>query len=312
MVAILVSLALTLILGPFTLILLRRVQAIQKISEFVPEHQVKQGTPTMGGIMMLAAILGTLVIAGFRWVDVTDSWMQFIWLMLGFAAIGFLDDYVMPRVTGKRGLGWMPKLALQFAVALPTCYSYFGPAPVIETAAGYIPLLVLHPQGWGYMWMYAVIIVGMANAFNLTDGLDGLAAGTMSLAALGIFLVGAPALYAGSILGACLGFLVFNAPPAKVFMGDVGSLPIGACFAFALLDQQHVSPWAILLCGVFLIELIPVPIQIASVKLFKRRVFPRTPIHHAFQQKGIAEKKITSGFVLAQALCTIGYVVMAR
>lgn len=300
---------LTVILGVPTIALLRKMQSVQKISEFVPEtHQAKKGTPTMGGLMMLGAFALLAVSSLFGWMPRPASLLAFSLTVLAFALIGFVDDYLVPKLTGARGLGWLPKLGLQLVVAAPISYYAFGAAKLVVTLNA--PIFEL--SGATLVIAATLTIVGLANAFNLTDGLDGLAAGTMALAALGLLLGGAATLYAGGLVGVCLGFLVYNSPPARVFMGDVGSLALGAAFAFALLDARSISLWALVLCGVFLVEMVPVPIQIASVKLFKRKVFTRTPIHHAFELKGVPEKRITAGFVLAQALCTTLYLVLTR
>jgi phospho-N-acetylmuramoyl-pentapeptide-transferase len=327
--AIVVSLVLTVLFGIPTLPLLRKMQAIQKISEFAPEaHQAKQGTPTMGGLMMIAAALVVFVLynEAVLGTSATTGYPAYVplamWLVLGFGAIGFLDDYVIPRRSSKRGLGWIPKLVMQFGVAVPVCwYAMWNWLPTLPPHSDHFMTGTYFPPLGGILGavsgvlVSSVIIVGLANAFNFTDGLDGLGAGTMTLAALGLALTSAPfapVVLTSTLIGVCLGFLFYNAPPAKVFMGDTGSLPIGALFAWALLNTAHVSWWALLLCGVFLVELIPVPIQIASVKLFKRRVFYRTPIHHAFEAKGFRETRVTAGFILAQAVLTFAYVALVR
>jgi phospho-N-acetylmuramoyl-pentapeptide-transferase len=303
---VLVSLALTVLLGAPLLSFLRRINAVQTISEFVPEtHRAKQGTPTMGGLMIVGAVLILLALALFAgWPPTGETSRCAAWvfsgLVVGFALIGFLDDYVLPRLRGSRGLGRLPKLVLQFVVAVPLCWVYFSARADWGLDAA------------GAAVFASIVIVGLANAVNLTDGLDGLAAGVMALAALGLWLGGSSVLTSGLLVGTCLGFLFYNSAPARVFMGDVGSLPLGAAFGFALLDVPRVSLWTILLCGVLLVELIPVPIQIASVKLFRRRVFLRTPIHHAFEHRGVPERKVLAGFLVAQGLCTLGYVVLVR
>lgn len=296
----------TAIIGWPVMVLLRRLGVSQKISEYVPEHSEKQGTPTAGGLMMLLAALAAWAMSIlFRDGQARLPASAGLWFVLtvGFALIGILDDVILPRVTKKRGLGWIPKLVLQFAVAVPVCAAYLnsqdGTAWLVGTDIAAIATA-------------AVIVVGVANAVNFTDGMDGLAAGVMVLASIGLFMGGGDAFFCAVIAGCALGFLVYNAPPARLFMGDTGSLMLGAGFGFALLAQPQASPWLLLLVAVLLAELVPVPLQILWVKLFRRRLFLRTPIHHAFQFAGVPERRVVAGFLAVQAACTLAYGILVR
>ncbi len=306
MQAMLVTALVTAIIGWPVLLLLRRLGVSQKISEYVPEHSEKQGTPTAGGLMMLLAALvvwGLVVRVG-DWEPRPPA-SDGLWLTLigGFALIGLLDDVVLPRLTKKRGLGWIPKLILQFAVAVPVCVAYLQSRDGTSWLVGsdLAPIAIA-----------AVIVVGVANAANFTDGMDGLAAGVMVLASIGLFMGGGDAFFCAVLAGSALGFLAYNAPPARLFMGDTGSLMLGAGFGFALLAQPQASPWLLLLLAVLIVELVPVPLQILWVKLFKRRLFLRTPIHHAFQYAGVPERRVVAGFLVVQAACTVAYGVLVR
>lgn len=261
----------------------------QTVSQHLPGHQVKSGTPTMGGLIVVlgltAAILATPALD-----------RALLVLVLGFAAIGFLDDFVVPRLwPGKRGLGWKEKLILQFAAA-----------------GGWVWLAGAASAGAAVALGAGFVVLFWANAYNFADGLDGLAAGLGIWIALGVaacaFVIGMPslALVALALVAAMVPFAFLNAPPAKVFMGDVGSLPIGALLGALLVGLVVVEPrplvWiaAGLLSLMMAVELVPVPLQILSVKLRKKRLFPKTPIHHAFEDAGWPETRIVSGFVLAQ------------
>lgn len=282
----------------------------QTINKHAPEgHQKKQGTPTMGGIISLIAMVIGLAVAGVQgWGG--DSPAR-IWSMLGllilFGVIGFVDDYVIPKMMpGKRGLGWIPKLAMQVPVAaIPWFFSSdFG-------RDGFTAALVV------------LTVLFFTNAYNFSDGLDGLA-GTLLLGIAAFFgglglLKGDPFLVmSGTVLAAgIIPFLYLNAPPAKVFMGDVGALAIGAVighlFAYVF-SRGAVS--GTLLSGLEIVglafamfmmiaELIPVPLQIASVKILKRKLFPYTPIHHAFEKAGWPETRVVFSFALTQLVCTL-------
>lgn len=278
--------------GPI-LKLLIAMKSRQTVSQHLEGHQVKQGTPTMGGLIILAGAIPTL----FLFLGNTTEAL----LLILFGFIGFADDFIVPKLMpGKRGLGWIPKLAMQV-----------GAAVLALAMAG--PL-----QQDPHLALRVLTILFFCNAYNFADGLDGLA-GTLGL----ILLLGLCALSDSTrdwavplaLIGGILAFLFFNAPPAKVFMGDVGSLPIGALMgllaakiSFTGPDFQSVlsnPPFhaALVLSFLMFAELIPVPLQIFWVKVFKKRLFPFTPIHHAFEKAGWPETRVTMSFVLVQILC---------
>lgn len=291
---------------------LRMLQALksrQTVSQYAPEsHQVKQGTPTMGGILILVGILVAAVVVGEGGAPALVA----LW-MLGFALIGFADDFVVPRLlAGKRGLGWKQKFGAQAAIA------------------------VLTVPGLGWEWSAANVAVAVfvvlffCNAFNFSDGLDGLAGSLGIVMALGfgalaaLSEVGMWVAVFGALAGAIVPFLYLNAPPAKVFMGDVGSLPIGAAFGIGACGllwprglghaaEIWVAPGLALLSLVMIAELVPVPLQVLSVKLTGRRLFLMTPIHHAFEKRGWPETRIVFAFVLVQfAVAVAAIAISAR
>jgi phospho-N-acetylmuramoyl-pentapeptide-transferase len=281
--------------------LLRKLKSRQTISQFVPEHQAKQGTPTMGGLIILA---GAIVALAFQTCTSNPPFqtqlVTFLVVIAGFALIGFVDDFVVPKLlVGKRGLGWKQKIVLEALFAVG-------------------PLVLLDHSSWLQAFEATVVLLFFANAYNFVDGLDGLAGsvGIVLLFGLSTLAWLTPTAYSGaisavslSIIGGTIPFLFLNAPPAKVFMGDVGSMPIGAAIGLMVWHLGSASTSnglsqlsLLMLSGVMFVALVPVPIQIASVKLRKKRVFLKTPIHHAFQERGIPETRIVSAYLLAQVL----------
>lgn len=281
----------------------------QTVSAHAPEgHQKKQGTPTMGGLIVIAGALAAMLVVGAR-----DA--AAIVLLIGFALIGFVDDYVVPRrFVGKRGLGWKQKILMQLGVAI-----------VAALLARFSPVASV-----GLVF----VVLFYSNAYNFADGLDGLA-GTILLGLAGGLLVlglitAAPlamVLPLTALLGGIVPFLFLNAPPARVFMGDVGSLPIGAVLGYVVTRfgmgfyrlmfpygmatanptvWVRVSPWALLMISLMMVaELVPVPLQILSVKVRKKKLFPYTPIHHAFEKAGWPETRVVYHFALVQLLLSV-------
>lgn len=276
--------------------MLLALRSRQTVSEFAPEtHQAKQGTPTMGGLIVLVGFLAA-------WLLISPS-LPLVVLVVGFGLVGFLDDFVVPRLkAGARGLGWKPKLLLQVIVALGALW--------------------LDPRSSGALWLAigCFVIVFASNAYNFSDGLDGLAGTLGIMLCLGLAMVAAMtgvssvAVAAVALIAGLVPFLALNAPPASVFMGDVGSLPIGAAIGFMGLELAQapsmIPPLAVL-SGILLVELIPVPLQIFWVKVFKKRLFSYTPIHHAFEKQGWPESRVVWSFGLAQFLLTAGAVSLA-
>jgi phospho-N-acetylmuramoyl-pentapeptide-transferase len=279
--------------------LLVRAHSRQKISQYVPEHATKEGTPTMGGFIVLLGLT-----PAFFFVPASRLLAPLI-LVLGFAAVGFLDDYVMPRVVkDSRGLGWKQKFVLQ----------------VVVSAAAYLASGV---TGWGALAFLVFVVMFFANAYNFADGMDALAGGIAVMVALAFAVIGrltvadvevdqALLVLMGGLAAAFVPFLFYNAPPARVFMGDVGALPIGALLGWAFLEvgrpnaaiPGQLNLWSAVIVSLLLVfELLPVPLQVLSAKLRKgKRLFPRTPIHHAFQHAEWPETRVVWTFHLVQAV----------
>ena len=303
---------------------LKRLKIGQSIRSDGPEsHQIKTGTPTMGGIL----IIGSVLISILLWGDLSS---RIIWLVLisfvAFGAIGFIDDYLKVTLRNSAGLPAWAKLAGQFAAALAVVlYLYFTGGE--ETTKLYIPFFKNPVIDMHSLWIpFAVLlIVGESNAVNFSDGLDGLLAGllifvfiTLAIltyisgrvdysAYLGIpFIPGAGELtvFCLAAAGACIGFLWFNAHPAEVFMGDVGSLSLGGIIAIiSLIIKKEIL--ILIIGGVFVLEITSVIIQVASFKLRKKRVFKMAPLHHHFELSGWAESKVVVRFWILGGLFAI-------
>jgi phospho-N-acetylmuramoyl-pentapeptide-transferase len=315
--AIVTALLLSWFLGPWFVRTLRRLSVGQNIRDVGPQaHQVKAGTPTMGGLLILFAVLVPTLL----WANLTNVYIWIVVLVTtAFGAIGFLDDYLKVSRRNNKGLSAAGKLWLQVAAAagmglallvLPAGYG-FNPTLVFP----FFKQLVLH-LGLLYIPFVVLVLVGASNAVNLTDGLDGLAIGATAIAAgtYAVFTyvagnrliagylqlsyvpgVGEVAVFCGALVGASLGFLWFNSHPAEVFMGDVGSLSLGAAIgSVAVLAKQEIL--LALVGGLFVLEALSVIVQVASFKLTGRRVLRMAPLHHHFELSGWAEPKVIVRF----------------
>jgi len=291
-----------------------------------PQHFVKAGTPTMGGFLILLAI----IVSTLLWADLTNGYIWAILLItIGFGAIGFVDDYKKLTKSSSNGLPGKLRISLEVLVAgVATYWIMYLMEPSLSTGLA-LPFVkdVLLNLGW-FFWPFAIfVIVGASNAVNLTDGLDGLAIVPVMIAAgsfglisylvgnavfanyLLIFAVpgsGELAVFCGALVGAALGFLWFNAPPAMVFMGDTGSLSIGGALGGISVVTKHELVLAII-GGLFVLETVSVIVQVTSFKLTGRRVFRMAPLHHHFEQKGWAEPTIVIRFwIIATVLALAG------
>jgi len=313
--AILTALLVTLFIGAWFIRQLKAMQVGQYIREDGPQsHFSKAGTPTMGGLMIIfAAILATLL-----WTDLANP---YIWLLilvtLGFGSIGFVDDYLKVVKKHNRGLSGRAKLLSQSLIALVAALCLYSMDGFSTTLT--LPFFKhLQPDlGWGFIPLAIFIIVGSANAVNLTDGLDGLAIGPVTIAA-GIFMilcylagnkiiaaylqipyirgVGELSIFLGALVGAGVGFLWFNSYPAQVFMGDVGALALGGALGTVALATKQEFLLAIA-GGIFVVEALSVIIQVSFFKVSNgKRVFRMAPLHHHFELKGWPEPKVIVRF----------------
>ncbi|MCU0819287.1 MAG: phospho-N-acetylmuramoyl-pentapeptide-transferase [Beijerinckiaceae bacterium] len=314
--------------GPAIINLLRVKQGKgQPIREDGPEtHLLKRGTPTMGGLMILAGFLFSTLL----WTNLTNP---YVWCVLGvtlgFGMIGFYDDYLKVTKQSHKGFSGRSRLALEAIIAGIACYvmSLYFPTALATKVA--IPVFkdVLIDLGMFFIVFGMVVIIGAGNAVNLTDGLDGLAIVPVMIAAAtfgfiaylagnAIFAnylqihfvprVGELSVLLGAVIGAGLGFLWFNAPPAQVFMGDTGSLALGGLLGSVAVATKHEIVFAVV-GGLFVLEAMSVIIQVASFKLTGKRVFRMAPIHHHYEKKGWKEPQVVIRFwIIAVVLALIG------
>ena len=314
--------------GPAIISLLRLRQGKgQPIREDGPQSHLltKRGTPTMGGLMILAG----LIVATLLWANLSNL---YVWVVLivtiGFGAIGFYDDYLKVTKQSHKGFSGKSRLALETLIAVVACIMVAriaSPALANKLALPFAKELILD-LSWFYLVFGGFVIVAAGNAVNLTDGLDGLAivpvmivAGTIGFIAylagnaiyanyLQIHFVpgtGELAVVCGAVIGAGLGFLWFNAPPAQVFMGDTGSLALGGLLGAVAIAAKHEFALAIA-GGLFVLEAASVIIQVASFKLTGKRVFRMAPIHHHFEQKGWKEPQIVIRFWIISVVLALG------
>ncbi len=306
---ILVNLIISLLIGNLLIPVLRKLKASQSIREDGPrEHLKKNGTPTMGGIIFLATlVLTTILFRNFKLAV-----FMLLFSTLSFGAVGFIDDYI--KVVKKRNLGLtaLQKLLLQIFVSIILLYYQFN-SRYMHTGV-FLPFIKTYVSfGILYIPFILFVIVGTVNSVNLTDGLDGLSSG-VTIICLGFFAICAYKLgkieifsFCLCLIGALLGFLYYNKYPAKVFMGDTGSLALGGAVSAVavLLNLPLILPVA---GGIYFIETLSVIIQVISFKTRGKRVFLMSPIHHHFEQKGWSEKRVVLTFCLAELiLCIVAY-----
>ena len=303
----LISFLIVVILGPIFIPMLTKFKFGQTVRDDGPKtHLAKNGTPTMGGILMIVAIL----ITGLTRSKVGPDMMIGLICIFGFGLIGFIDDFII--IKKRRSLGLKPwqKIVMQFALALYVAnYQYTASASAPQLMVPFTDISInLGPL---YVPIMVFVIVGTVNAVNLTDGLDGLASGITLIVSTFFMLLASysgvanteVAVLAAATIGACLGFLGFNAYPARIFMGDTGSMALGgAVVAFAILTNSVLL--IPLVGGIYFAEAISVIIQVVSFKLTGKRVFKMAPIHHHFEQCGWPETKVVFTFWIITVILT--------
>lgn len=318
------ALLICLVLGRWFIEKLQKMQIDQQIREDGPQtHLVKKGTPTMGGMLILFAVTVSTIL----WANLS---VVYIWLVLlvtvGFGLIGFLDDYRKLAVRNSRGVPGKVRLAAEIIIALFVgVVLYFKPGFSAQVTIPFFKT-VLPNLGWGYILLCVFIIVGAANAVNLTDGLDGLATGPAGICFVTYLLfayfagnikvahylqipyvpgAGELSVFCGAFMGAALGFLWFNAHPAEIFMGDVGSLSMGGALGtVAIITKQEIL--LAIVGGVFVMETFSVIFQVGYFKLTGgKRIFRMAPIHHHFELKGWAEPKVIVRFWIISILLAL-------
>jgi phospho-N-acetylmuramoyl-pentapeptide-transferase len=334
--ALLTALIITILVGPMFLRLLKRIKFGQYVHEDVKAHLQKSGTPTMGGVL----IAFSLVVSVLLWADLTNPHVWLVLLVyLGFGLVGFLDDYLKILRRNNKGLSARAKLLGQIAIsliALSLLYHIRNEIALTRDVVDDGKELVKFTQlavpffkkvvpdlGWFYFPFAMVVLIGASNGVNLTDGLDGLAIGPTIVAGIcfAIFIytagnvnianylqilhvpgIGEVTVFCGALIGAGLGFLWYNAYPAQVFMGDVGSLSLGGALGFlAVLCKQELI--LLVVGGLFVVESLSVILQVGYFKLSGgKRIFRMVPLHHHFELKGIPESKIIIRFWITSVL----------
>lgn len=334
--ALLTALIISILIGPAFIRLLKRIKFGQYVHEDVKAHLQKSGTPTMGGVL----IAFSLVVSVLFWADLTNPHIWLILLVyLGFGAVGFVDDYLKILRRNNKGLSVRVKFAGQIVISLAALgFLYYVRGSIEESREVLedgrdlvkftqlaVPFFktVVPDLGWFYFPFAMVVLIGASNGVNLTDGLDGLAIGPTVVAGIcfAVFIyaagnaniakylqiphvpgIGEVAVFCGALIGAGLGFLWYNAYPAQVFMGDVGSLSLGGALGFlAVLCKQELI--LIVVGGLFVVESLSVILQVGYFKLSGgKRIFRMAPLHHHFELKGIPESKIIIRFWITSIL----------
>jgi len=314
--AVITALVASFLLGPAIIRWLRALNVGQQVRDDGPQtHLTKQGTPTMGGLLIIAAIVVPVLL----WSDLTN---KYVWVVLfatlSFGGIGLWDDYLKVVKSRSTGLRAVEKFGLQIVASLVIgvfLYFFSGDPEAAHLSVPFMKRLVID-LGWFAIPFTAIVIVGSSNAVNLTDGLDGLAAGLVGIAATANAVIvyvggnriladylkiqyipgsGELVVFCGALLGASLGFLWYNAHPAEVFMGDVGSLSLGGALGALAVVTKH-ELILIITGGIFVAEVVSVMLQVASYKMTGKRIFRMAPIHHHFEQIGWPESKVIIRF----------------
>jgi len=313
--AVLTALVVSFVLAPSMIGWLRRLKVGQHVRSDGPQtHLSKQGTPTMGGLLIIAALSSSVLL----WSDLTN---KYVWVVLfatlAFGGIGFWDDYLKVVKKQSTGLRAYQKFGLQILASVAVGVFLYDPADAYSThlSVPFIKQLFIN-LGWFYIPFVALVIVGSSNAVNLTDGLDGLAIGLVGIASTANAVIvylggnkiiadylkilyipgsGELVIFCGAMLGASLGFLWYNAHPAEVFMGDVGSLSLGGALGTLAVVTKH-ELILVVVGGIFVAETLSVILQVASYKLTGKRVFRMAPNHHHFEQIGWPESKVITRF----------------
>ena len=307
---VIISFLISVVFCPILIPFLRKLKFGQTEREEGPQsHLKKNGTPTMGGLVILASILLTSLIYIGKFTEI----LPVLFMTLGFGLIGFLDDYI--KVVKKRSLGLTPlqKMALQFIVTGVFIYYYFKIAG-LDTSIK-IPFV----SGDGFVmptWLFVIfvfiVVLGTVNGVNFTDGLDGLASGVTVIVAT-FFTIAALSLnpsmtpITGAVVGSLLGFLLFNTYPARVFMGDTGSLALGG-FVSSIALMLHMPLFIVIIGLIYLVEVLSVILQVGYFKLTHgKRIFKMAPIHHHFELCGYSETQVVAAFSIVTALlCLVG------
>ncbi len=318
--ALMLGFILAIITGLILIPILKKLKAKQHVSQYIGErHLVKEGTPTIGGLIFIIPTIISLILLYIKGsIEISSNLIIVLFVFISYGLLGFLDDYKKIKEKNNKGLSISTKLIIQNFIALVFFYIFMNNGGI--TTLRITTLGISIPLGWTFGLFILFLLVGTSNAVNITDGLDGLAGGLCALAFIAYGLItwntgwmqgyAEVAIFCFILVGAILGFLMFNSHPAKVFMGDTGSMALGAALATIAILTRHELTLAIV-GGVFVVEALSSIIQIIAIIKFKRKVFLMAPIHHHFEKLGWEETDIvklfwTVGFLLAMGAITFG------
>lgn len=310
MIGFIISVIFGFVLIPF----LKKLKVKQQVSVFLAKnHKDKEGTPTMGGLIFIIPTILTIIILLFMGkIEFSENLFIVMFVFVGYALLGFIDDFLIIKRHNNEGLTEIQKLFGQLFIALVFFYIFMksGNEPVLDIHT----LGIRIDMGWFYGIFLLFILVASSNAVNLTDGLDGLAGGlsVMTFLAFGLiswnssWVSGSEdiAIFCFVLVGSLLGFLVYNTHPAKVFMGDTGSLSLGATLASVAIITSH-EITLIIVAGVFIVETLVCIIQMISVMYFHKKIFLMAPLHHHFEKLGYKEQDIVKGFWVVGAILSM-------
>ena len=318
--AMMLGFILSIVAGLILIPLFRRIRAGQNVSTTIGErHMKKNGTPTLGGLIFIIPTIVTLLLLKLKGsIDISYNLLIIMIVFVAYGLLGFADDWLKIKYHNNKGLSILFKLACQMAIALVFFYIYItnGGSPVIEVSSIGLRLNL----GWIYGLFILFLLVGSSNAVNITDGLDGLAGGLSAIAFLAFGLLAWNAswmegaqevgIFCFVLVGTLLGFLFFNTHPAKVFMGDTGSLALGGALAATAILTKYELLLAVV-GGVFVVETLSSMIQMIAIIKFNKKIFKMAPLHHHFEQVGWEERDIVKvfyvvGLLLAMAAITYG------
>jgi len=299
------------LLGLVLIPLLKKLNVKQRLSIYMEDaHRKKMGTPTMGGLIFLIPTVVTTLILNFMGkIEITTNLLIILFVLVGYAIIGFIDDYLIIRRHNNKGLTELQKIFGQLIMAIIFFFIFMKTGG--ETSLVISTLGINIEMGWLYGLFILFALVAGSNAVNITDGLDGLAGGLSAIAGIAFGLIAFSAgyedigIFCFILCGSLLGFLVFNTHPAKIFMGDTGSLALGAVLAsIAILIRRELT--LIVVLGVFIIETLSVILQVIWLYVFKKKLFLMSPLHHHFEKLGWSEVDIVKlfwvvGFILSMA-----------
>lgn len=318
--AIMLGFVLSLVTGLFVIPLFKKLHFGQSVSKLISKrHLKKEGTPTMGGVIFILPVIISLVLLYLKGsISISYNLIIIVFVFLAYGFLGFLDDFMKVKYHNNKGLSLVTKFLIQMVIALVFFYLFMkgGGRPVLSVT--FLNLYI--DLGWMFGLFILLLLVGTTNAVNITDGLDGLAGGLSAIAffAYGVISWNAGwlegyqeiAIFCFLLVGAIVGFLVFNTHPARIFMGDLGSLALGGALAsVAIVSRHEIS--LVIIGGVFVIETLSSLIQIIAIRYFNKKVFLKAPLHHHFEELGWSEQDIIKmfwvvGFILAMAAITYG------